>query len=88
MEAPSRPPPTGEGFCCALSSSPSGGDKRGAYSSPSRGRLGGGFSLFDNAKVLIIWQPDKQVAYPVRSEKWEKRKVAPSHRNGATFALE
>ena len=57
-------------------------------SSPSGGRLGGGFSLFDNAKVLIIWQPDKQVANPVRSEKWEKRKVTPSHRNGATFALE
>ncbi len=55
---------------------------------PSGGRLGGGFSLFDNAKVLIIWQSDKQVAYPVRSEKWEKRKVTPSHRNGATFALE
>ena len=55
---------------------------------PSGGRLGGGFSLFDNAKVLIFDGSTKQVVNPVRSEKWEKRKVTPSHRNGATFALE
>ena len=35
LEAPSHPPPTGEGFCCALSSSPVGGGWEGASLFPS-----------------------------------------------------